>query len=100
MALQKPIYNFRGVNIESAYIRVSQIGYRNDGKTVYFWLNLYANQEEAEQDNIIEEFFCDSMPLSIGDTVPDVLAQIYLHIKTKVNEGDERYSVFKDCTDV
>lgn len=100
MALQKPKYRFRGIDIENAYIRVSQIGYRNDEKTVYFWLNIYADQDQAEQDNAIEEFFCDGMPLSIGDTVPDVLAQIYLHIKNKANEGDERYSVFKDCADV
>lgn len=100
MALQKPIYNFRGVEINNAYIRVSQIGYRNDGKTIYFWLNIYADKEHAEQDDIIEEFFCDSVSLATGNSVPDVLAQIYLHIKTKTNDGDEKYSIFKDCIDV
>ena len=84
MALSTPL-NYRGINIENAYIRVNRVfGGKKEGWNSV--VGVYASAEAALTESPIEEFN------QVADYVADVFPLVAVYEKLK-----EKYPVAIDC---
>ena len=102
MALIKPGYHFRGLNVQNAYLRISNLEYLYADKKVAYLISAYANKKASEGDLRLDDYYVGITDMPLGGSVPDILRMIYEEIKMKAQDADSYPEIaekFADCID-
>lgn len=104
MALIKPSYTYKGLNVPNAYLRVSNLEYLYEKKKVAYLISLYANKAASQsvEDARLEDYYVGIVNLPLGGNVPDILRIIYEDIKLKARDAAQYPEIadkFADCVD-
>ena len=88
MALELSYETVYGINLESAYAKITDVTFDNgendEGVEVRFNVRIYTSESAKEDDKPAISGYSFSMPLSISNakTQYNLLKQGYLHLKT------------------
>ena len=104
MALIKPNYPFKGLNVPNAYLRISNLEYLYNQKKVAYLVSVYANKSisQSEEETRLDDYYVGITDMPLGGSVPDILRMIYEDIKMKARDADSYPEIaekFADCID-
>lgn len=102
LALIKPTYLFKGLNIQNAYLRISNLEYLYAEKKIAYLISAYANKATSSEDARLDDYYFGITDMPVGGNVPDILRMIYEDIKLKAQDAEaypEIAKKFADCAD-